>query len=62
VFDPVALTERQLSLAVGAESTFVVSDSAAYDSTARAWVPVRFDTVRAIPDRADHGRRRHGDR
>jgi len=48
VFDPVALTERRLSLVVGAESTFVVSDSAAYDSTAKAWVPVRFDTVRAF--------------
>src|SRR5258708_30110876 len=48
VFDAVALTERELSLAVGAESTFVVSDSAAYDSTARAWLPVRFDTVRAF--------------
>src|SRR3989449_9529623 len=29
-------------------STFVVADSAAYDSTARAWVPARFDTVRAF--------------
>lgn len=48
VFDPVTLAERQFSTTVGAESTFVVSDSAAYDSTAKRWTPVRFDTVRAF--------------
>src|SRR2546427_3621384 len=31
-----------------AESTLVVADSADYDSTAMAWVPVHFDTVRAF--------------
>ncbi len=31
-----------------AESTLVVADSAGYDSTALAWVPAHFDTVRAF--------------
>jgi len=48
VFDPVLLAEQPVTVAVTAESTFVVADSAAYDSTARAWVPARFDTVRAF--------------
>jgi hypothetical protein len=48
LFDPVLLTERDVRARVGAESTFVVADSAEYDSTAMAWVPVRFDTVRAF--------------
>ncbi len=47
-FDPVLLAERDVMVLVGAESTFVVPDSADYDSTAMAWVPVRFDTVRAF--------------
>ncbi len=48
VFDPMLLVERTVTVTVGAESTFVVADSAAYDSTARAWMPARFDTVRAF--------------
>jgi hypothetical protein len=48
VFDPVLLAQRPVTVTVAAESTFVVADSAAYDSTARAWVPARFDTVRAF--------------
>ena len=48
VFDPVLLAERPVTVTVGAESTFVVADSAAYDSTALAWIPARFDTVRAF--------------
>jgi hypothetical protein len=48
VFDPVLLVERPVSVAVAAESTFIVADSAVYDSTALAWVPARFDTVRAF--------------
>jgi len=48
LFDPVLLAERDVSARVGTESTFVVADSAEYDSTAMAWVPVRFDTVRAF--------------
>ena len=48
LFDPILLAERDVRARVGAESTFVVADSADYDSTAMAWVPVRFDTVRAF--------------
>ncbi len=48
VFDPFSATLRPIALRIGAESTFVVADSADYDSTMMAWVPVRFDTVRAF--------------
>lgn len=48
VFDPFLLAERDLRVRVTAESTLVVADSAGYDSTAMAWAPVRFDTVRAF--------------
>src|SRR5439155_654223 len=37
-----------VTVLVAAESTLVVADSAGYDSTALAWVPARFDTVRAF--------------
>ena len=47
-FDPMLLQQRVLHVTVAAESTLVVPDSAAYDSTAMAWVPVHFDTVRAF--------------
>src|SRR5438132_428075 len=45
VYDPVRLAEQPVTVEVAAESTFVVADSALYDSTAMAWVPARFDTV-----------------
>ncbi len=48
VFDPILLAERPVRVAVARESTFVVADSAGYDSTVKAWIPVRFDTVRAF--------------
>ena len=48
VFDPLLLRERRVTVSVTAESTFVVADSAVYDSTAMAWVPAHFDTVRAF--------------
>lgn len=48
VFDPLLLQERDVAVTIAAESTLVVADSADYDSTAMAWVPVRFDTVRAF--------------
>src|SRR5213083_1435310 len=48
VFDPILLAERPVTVLVAAESTLVVVDSAGYDSTALAWVPARFDTVRAF--------------
>ena len=48
VFDPVLLAERPVTVTVGTESTFVIADSAAYDSTTLAWIAARFDTVRAF--------------
>ncbi len=48
VFDPLLLAERDVGVTIAAESTLVVADSADYDSTAMAWVPVHFDTVRAF--------------
>jgi Transglutaminase-like superfamily len=47
-FDPVLLEQRQVRVTVAAESTLAVPDSAGYDSTAMAWVPVHFDTLRAF--------------
>ena len=48
VFDPQLLAQSDVRVTIAAESTLVVADSADYDSTAMAWVPVRFDTVRAF--------------
>lgn len=48
LFDPLLLAEQDVTVRVAAESTLVVPDSATYDSTTMAWVPVRFDTVRAF--------------
>ncbi len=48
VFDPLLLAMRDVGVTIAAESTLVVPDSADYDSTAMAWVPVHFDTVRAF--------------
>lgn len=47
VFDPLRQQSRRLPLTVARESVFVVVDSAAFDTTARRWVPARRDTVRA---------------
>lgn len=57
LFDPALLAEHDVTVRVGAESTFVVPDSADYDSTAMAWVPARFDTVRAFLVDQDAGGR-----
>jgi len=48
LFDPLLLAARDASVRVAAESTLIVADSAALDSTTMAWVAVRFDTVRAF--------------
>lgn len=48
VFDPMLLAQRTVSVTVATESTLVVPDSAGFDSTAMAWTPVRFDTMRAF--------------
>ncbi|MGH7614001.1 MAG: transglutaminase-like domain-containing protein [Gemmatimonadales bacterium] len=48
LLDPFTLSERDVAARVTAESTLVVADSADYDSTTMAWVPVRYDTMRAF--------------
>ncbi|MGH7567700.1 MAG: transglutaminase-like domain-containing protein [Gemmatimonadales bacterium] len=48
LFDPTLLAEQDVRVRIAAESTLVVPDSAEYDSTAMAWVPAHFDTVRAF--------------
>lgn len=45
VFDPVVLQRFQAEGSVAAESLFVVSDSAVYDSTRQQWVPARVDSL-----------------
>lgn len=46
-FDPLAVRRRTRDLLVVAESTFVVSDSAVYDSAAARWFAVPGDTIQA---------------
>jgi transglutaminase-like putative cysteine protease len=48
VFDPLELVQRDVTVTIAAESTLVVPDSAAFDSTVMAWTPAHFDTVRAF--------------
>jgi transglutaminase-like putative cysteine protease len=48
VFDPFSAALHSIALRIAAESTFVVADSADFDSTTMAWIPVRFDTVHAF--------------
>jgi transglutaminase superfamily protein len=48
VLDPYTLELRTRAFQVASDSTFIVPDSADFDSTTMAWVPVRFDTVRAV--------------
>ena len=55
LFDPVLLAERDVAVTIAPESTLVVADSADYDSTAMAWVPVHFDTVRAFRIEQERG-------
>src|SRR5207244_4596892 len=60
VFDPMLLADRPVTVDVATESTLVVADSAVYDSTALAWVPVHFDTVRAFRIEQREGAREEG--
>ena len=46
-FDPTTLAAHDMRLRFAAESLFTLVDSAAYDSTARQFVPALVDTVRA---------------
>ncbi len=55
MFDPLLLEERDVSVHVLAESTFVVPDSAAFDSTTALWVAARWDTVHAWQISQDAG-------
>lgn len=47
VFDPLLMKERYVNVRVTAESTLLVPDSAAWDSTAALWVAARWDTLSA---------------
>ena len=46
IYDPTTGTPEDVSLTVGAESLFVVSDSAQLDETRGTWVSAHADTVR----------------
>lgn len=45
--DPLTLAARPLDVSVVAESTFVIADSADQPEGQTAWIPARWDTVRA---------------
>ncbi len=47
-FDPMLMQTREVAITVLAESTFVVPDSAVFDSTARRWVPASHATIPAF--------------
>lgn len=47
IFDPIGMTPKQVAFTVRAESLFVLSDSAQFDSTAQRWRAVAPDTIRA---------------
>ncbi len=47
MFDPMLLEERDIDVRVTGDSSFVVPDSAVYDSTRRFWVPAAWDTLHA---------------
>ncbi len=53
VFDPAAMGPRTVEVSVTAESLFVLSDSAVFDSAAGRWATARHDTVRAWQLSAD---------
>jgi transglutaminase superfamily protein len=47
MFDPIGMVPKQTTFRVTAESSFVVNDSAAFDSTTRRWRGVLPDTIKA---------------
>jgi len=55
MFDPLLLKERHVNVTVTAESTLLVPDSAAWDSTASMWVAARWDTLDAWQIVQDEG-------
>jgi transglutaminase-like putative cysteine protease len=48
LFDPLLLNEREVSIRVTGDSTFLVPDSARFDPAEQRWVAARWDTVPAI--------------
>ncbi len=46
--DPLRRGAATIEVSIDRDSTFVVPDSAAFDSTSRQWVAARWDTVRAL--------------
>ncbi len=58
VFDPTLLHARAVTLTAVAESTFIVPDSAVFDSTAKEWVPATYDTLRTWRMHETGGRHR----
>lgn len=48
LFDPILLNEREVSIRVTGDSTFLIPDSARFDTTQQHWVAARWDTVPAI--------------
>jgi hypothetical protein len=55
VFDPLLLKERYVNVTVMAESTLLVPDSAAWDSTTSMWAAARWDTLQAWQIVRDEG-------
>ena len=48
VFDPVELSIGSWHIEIGAESTFVVADSAVIDSASGRWIPSGLDTIQTL--------------
>ncbi|MEP6690073.1 MAG: transglutaminase-like domain-containing protein [Gemmatimonadaceae bacterium] len=55
VFDPTAMKAVRVALRVLAESTFVVSDSAVFDSVRTRWRAIHYDTLKAWHIEPDSG-------
>jgi len=55
VFSPLSMGPQNVTLAVRAESLFVLTDSAAFDTTSRRWRPAKTDSVRAWLIAAENG-------
>ncbi|MGD2135836.1 MAG: transglutaminase-like domain-containing protein [Gemmatimonadales bacterium] len=55
MFDPLQLSARDVNVAVVAESTFIVPDSATFVDDDIMWIPARWDTLHAWQVRQDAG-------
>ncbi len=47
IYDPLLFQERQIEIAVTSDSTFILPDSAVFDSTSLEWRPISWDTLHA---------------